>query len=157
MNDDPIGKPIEALELRSNGWLPSEAPSGDFLIAMARPRMVEEAAHIVELANLSATVVKCPGCGGRVPFRTIAILQANGDEQWASKPCPICEYSEVVTIVPRRAVELRTRIEALRAVGVGPQNVARYNSLTRQYRKVMGQAERAAEWERKRANDGAQP
>lgn len=155
MNDDPIGKPIEALELRSNGWLPAGAPNGDFLVKMAAPRMAEEAAHYAELAGVAGTVVKCPGCGGTVPFRTIATLRANGDELWTSKPCPICEYSEVVTIVPKRAVELRTRIEALQAVGVGPKNVNRYNSLTRQYRKVMAQFQRAAAWERKRANNSA--
>lgn len=148
MNEE-LGEPFEPLELRGNGFLPSAAPDPALVERMTDPRITGEAWRTMELAGLSNNLTRCKRCDAVIPFTLEARVQSNGDEHWYAKPCPICEYSEVVTIVPKRAVQLRSRIDAIRAVGIGPRNQKRFNTLVKMYRRVMRHAEQA----RERAHD----
>jgi hypothetical protein len=151
-----LGEAIEPLEFRDGQWLPASAPDdAKLLLGFAEERNATgEAYRVLELGQQSSMMVRCPGCTGLVPYVLESQYQDDGDEHIMTKPCPICEYSQLVTIVPVRAVILRSRIEKLQKVGVGPRNVERYNALLRQYRRVMRRADRARE--RRRANDGAE-
>lgn len=133
---------MEPLELRANGFLPADAPDPGYLLDMTAERITGEPGQFLELAQQSAMVTECPQCGGRVPFASEAHLMPNGDEQWWTKPCPICGYTASITIVPKRAVTLRGRIERMRAKGIDSRTVVRYNRLTKMYRRIMARADR---------------
>lgn len=138
-----------ALALRGGEWLPadSDPETARYVKELASDRMGEEATRTMELARLAGMTVTCPQCGGKILYQLrAAIDKQSGDEYQSTEPCPICEYSEVVTIIPKRALELRRRIEALKG-HVTEANVKRYNSLLRQYRRAMARVEQ-------RGNDG---
>lgn len=136
----------EALELRGEEWLPADSSTDEaktVLELFTKSRMTPDATRMMELARLAGMLVTCPGCGGKVLYELRAEIDPNtGDERQSTKPCIICDYSETVTIIPKRAVALRGRIEKLKAGGVTHLNVDRYNSLLKQYRRVMAHADK---------------
>lgn len=136
---------IEPLELRDGQWLPAGSPDASLLMSFTEQRTAPEATRTLELGQQAGTRVICPGCGGTILFQLETQVQHDGSEHWVSKPCPICEYSKLVTIVPTRAVVLRKRIEAMQKVGIRADTTNRYNRLLKQYRRVMARADKTEE------------
>lgn len=131
----------------SASWLPADAQSDGLLItklaaAGYEPRDIPAPAHqLLELAGIEGVQVKCPGCTAEIPYVLVARQLDSGDEEWATKPCPICDYTAVVNVIPHAAVLVRRKVEILkeamlqRPLTKGEQ--AKLKAAAKKYTRIM--------------------